>query len=106
MDHLSHIHQLAQQLRDAALSHHWSALTVLDQELAKLLNDIGVLSEKRSLTDAERVALTRLSRAHELARECCTRELTQTGLRMNAMHQQRDGWIAYAANSDWKEEAP
>lgn len=106
MDHLPRIHQLTQQLREAALAHHWSALTVLDQDLASLLHEMSQASDLRPLNEAERLALLRLHRAHELARECCTRELTQTNLRMNAMHQQRDGWMAYAANSDWKDDTP
>ncbi len=106
MNHLPRIQSLTQQLREAASAQHWTALSVLDRELSGLVRELQATARQRSLTQPERQALTRLQSAHEMARNCCARELNQTSERMNAMHQQRDGWIAYAANSDWKDDTP
>lgn len=92
--------RLAQRLRDASAGRDWRALAVVDDELAALL---AQLPAGTPLTLPERAALADLQAAHRQARAQCASVTNQLSDRMAAMQANRDGWLAYALNSDLSE---
>lgn len=90
--------QLARRLDAATLSGDWVTVGVLDRHVAALLRAL----DARSLTSAdEHVALNQLLKAHQQARTRCAEAAEQMAGRLNEMRSNKDGWLAYAANSEW-----
>lgn len=91
MDNRTRLADLARRLRSAADASDWSALAVIDRELAHLLRWLP-----RSDAPQERAALEDLQRAHMQARERCEREAARIDDVLLRMRTHRAGWMAYA----------
>lgn len=90
--------QLARRLDAATLTGDWVTVGVLDRHVAALLRTL----DGRTLTAAdEHVALNQLLKAHQQARTRCAEATEQIGSRLNEMRSNKDGWLAYAADSEW-----
>lgn len=94
---------LADRLGQATAERNWGALAALDRELAELLAQLQAELTARggALGTDERAALGLLRHAHQQARARCAEATEQLGTRLAEMQQNKDGWLAYAASSDW-----
>ncbi len=95
--------RLARKLQCAVSAGDWRAVDQADRELAAL---VSRLAARRSLSAAERTALEHVRRVHEQARQSCARELERIGKALAEAQERRDGCLAYALSSDWREAHP
>lgn len=102
----AHMDRLAQRLHDAAATGDWQALAAADQELAALLSRMATPAALATLTPAERTALQSLDQAHRQARGHCTAAGERLAQTMADLQANKDGWLAYALNSDLNESQP
>lgn len=97
MDRLAAFAKLAQQLTRASANHDWAELGEVDADMAAVLPRILALGP---LTQVESRALERLRAAHGAALESCAREAARIDAKLMAMREHREGWMAYALDSD------
>jgi len=95
-DLASQVSQLAQQLTATVQAGDWDALRALDTAM------VALLSRPRTSpwNGRESAALQELRSAHQNAREHCAMAVEDMTQRLSQMRQNKDGWIAYAINSD------
>ncbi|MEF7615614.1 hypothetical protein V4F39_16995 [Aquincola sp. MAHUQ-54] len=90
-----------QRLEAAAQNDDWTALAQADQELAAGLPSLAAAGP---WSTPERTALQQLQATHERARRRCAATLSRIGGQLDAMRQQREGWLAYAGGNAWDTE--
>lgn len=90
-----------QRLETAARHDDWTALARADREVAAGLPGLAAAGP---WSDIERIALQQLQQSHATARERCGSALTALGRQLDAMSQQREGWLAYAGGNAWDTE--
>jgi hypothetical protein len=102
MDKGAQLSELTRRVRRATSATDWSALGVLDHEIAHLLRWMpgGPWKEQ------ERTALAELRSAHAEARERCGCEAARVEEVLLHMRLHRDGWMAYAMNVEQDEARP
>lgn len=97
------IDRLSSRLRAQAREGNWDAVRVLDGELRVLLASLGPES---SWDHTVKVALSSLRLTHQMAHLRCTQAVEQLAERLADLQANKDGWLAYAANSEWSEPTP
>ncbi len=97
-DKSTQVYEMARRLRQASRAGHWEALRVIDRELAALLPSLGT-SDTWSKEMAR--AMESLQTAHRDAFARCVDASEHIAKRLSAMQIHKDGWLAYAANSEW-----
>lgn len=93
MDKHKAMHELSQQLRNAAAAADWPALAAADRATAALLPRLVAAGP---LDAAEQHALARLRAVHEAARQRCTEAHAAVSLQLRDLQNHREGWLAYA----------
>jgi hypothetical protein len=93
MDRTAHIVTFARRVEQSAARADWSGLESTDRELAAWLSGLLTLGPFDS---AERAALDRLRKVHEVARDKCRREVGRLASVLTELRDRRDGWLAYA----------
>ncbi|NMM76289.1 hypothetical protein B2J88_10935 [Rhodococcus sp. SRB_17] len=88
---------LTQRLRAAAAAQNWRALEQADRDLATWLE---LPAQAGALSDTERASLQNLERAHQQARAQCAAASDELAQRLSDLRTHKDGWLAYALNSD------
>lgn len=82
---------------------NWEAVRELDAELRELLPTLG----PSATWDHElKVAISSLQLLHRFALSQCAQASEDMAVRLAGMRTNKDGWLAYAANSEWNESAP
>jgi hypothetical protein len=95
------IQQLAQGLRDAVRAQDWAALTRYDQVVSALLSEL--VDHGALLSSTERTALADLALAHKQGRVECANATELLSRHIDHLLSNKDGWLAYALNSDLNE---
>ena len=93
----AHMRQLAQSIRGAAARGEWVAVNAHDATIAATVGDLGAPA---TWSADERAALRALRDAHGEALRLCRQAAVGLAARIGAMPSQREGWIAYALDSD------
>lgn len=101
MDRRSQLEQMTLQLSRLSADGDWGALAQFDRELAAQLQ---LLSKRQQWTQEERMALDRLRRAHDAARERCEREFARVDTQLSQMRAHKEGWMAYAMSNELEKE--
>lgn len=96
--------RLAQRLRTAAGAGDWQAVAAADRELATLLAQLR--AGGAALPPGEEAVLGDLDLAHQEARMRCASAADQLAARMAELQAHKDGWLAYAMNSDTPDAKP
>lgn len=76
--------------------HGWQALAQAEAALAR---ELPALARPGTWTAAERPHWTRLCAAHAEARTACEEAMGDLQERLQALGEQREGWLAYALTS-------
>jgi hypothetical protein len=92
MDKLAGIGQLAHDIAAAAACGDWQAVAAADTAVATML--------AAPLAGVDPTALLALRAAHAGAREQCTVATNAAAAQVAAMQAGREGWIAYALDSN------
>lgn len=90
--------RLGTRLTAATQQQDWSAVQALDAELAQVLSRLPS-AEAWSPDLAQ--AMTSLRQAHTQALMQCAMASEDMAARMSTTLNSKEGWMAYAANSDW-----
>jgi len=101
MDRASHLTRLTVQLTRLAADADWRGLTQVDRDLANLLPRWSA----QQWTHVELAALEQLRRAHEAAREACSRESARVEGLLAHLRTHKDGWMAYAMSNEEQDRA-
>lgn len=88
---------LAYRLSQAAVERDWAELARVDAEIAAQLPR---LIARGNWTPAEQQTLRGLRDAHREALALCVREADRLDARLVDMCAHKDGWLAYAMNTD------
>ncbi|MFA9218385.1 MAG: hypothetical protein ACEQSK_14955 [Sphingomonadaceae bacterium] len=88
---------MAQRMSAATSTEDWKALAALNTLLAA---ELPQLAAQGSWSPAERAALEALRQVHEEAVQRCGRATSALGQRLYDMQHNKEGWIAYALDSD------
>ncbi|MGE5451514.1 MAG: hypothetical protein ACM3VZ_06680 [Acidobacteriota bacterium] len=97
------VSELSRRLVQAMHHQDWSALHVIDNDLSALLTRMPP-AERWSPELAH--AMTVLRHTHSEALMMCAMASEDMAARMSAALNRKEGWLAYAANSDWMEKTP
>ncbi|SFF75466.1 hypothetical protein SAMN05518865_104160 [Duganella sp. CF458] len=97
MDRHKTLLQLAQQLSAATAASDWAALAAINTLLCASLPALAAQGE---WTPAERAALAALRDVHVAAVAKVDSATVETGQHLNDMTHNREGWLAYALDSD------
>ncbi|CAM3556773.1 hypothetical protein [Paracidovorax anthurii] len=91
------LHEIAEQLLRASQAGAWQELQQADARLS-------ALRAGGAWRDGERAALEAVRQAHAQALQHCRQAAAEAQARLGELAEQRDGWVAYAADQDvWKE---
>jgi len=93
MDRTGTFHALAAELSAASNAGDWARL---GQAARALPDKLKSLAAAGALSPAERKALTQLRAAYERAQAACGRAARELSTRMDEMHRNKEGWMAYA----------
>lgn len=97
MDNSAALLQLARDLQTAAGQQDWTALGMLDRQVARQL---AQLSAQGALNAKEQAALRALRTVHARAFQLCSDARHSLGLQLGEIHSMQEGWVAYALESD------
>jgi hypothetical protein len=97
MDRQRTLLQLAQKISAATASSDWTALAAINTLMASALPQ---LAAQGAWNPAERAALVALRQRHEEAVRRCDQATTELGQRLNELQINKEGWIAYALDSE------
>lgn len=97
------VFNLTRRLSAAVRVADWDTVRVLDEELSRLL---PTLSPAASWSHDLKVAMSSLRLLHRSALIQCAQASEDMAARLADMRTNKDGWLAYAANSEWNESAP
>lgn len=100
---ISRLSSLAMGLAAATQNQDWHALHVLDSELATLLSD---MQPAETWSPALAQAMTAVRHAHMEALMHCAMASEEMAARLSSTLSSKEGWMAYAANSDWNGSTP
>lgn len=100
MDRQKTLLQMAQKISAAIASQDWKALAAINTLMAGALPQ---LAAQGRWSAAERAALAALRQIHEQAVQRCDQATAELGQRLNEMQLNKEGWIAYALDSDHAE---
>lgn len=100
MDKAQQMAGFALHLHKAAATQDWQALGQIDHALATW---IAQPAQSSALSPVERAALKELQRAHQQARLQCAAAGDELAQRLSELRANKDGWLAYALNSDMNE---
>jgi hypothetical protein len=96
-DRRAHLLALGDALHATAAGADWDALARHVNGLAPALR---ALVARGPWTGAERAALERLRGRHDAALGAVTAAAAVLGARLDAMHANKDGWLAYALHNE------
>lgn len=97
MDRHQTLLQLAQQLSAATAARDWQALAAIDTLMGATLPQ---LAAQGIWTPAERAALAALRELHLAAAASVDGAAVELGQHLQDMSNNREGWLAYALDSD------
>ncbi len=97
MDRQKTLLQLAQKMSAANTAEDWQALAAINTLMASALPQ---LAAQGNWSAAERTALTALRQAHAQAVQHCDQATSALGQRLHEMQLNKDGWLAYALESE------
>lgn len=97
MDNSAALLQLARDMQAAAGQQDWTALGLLDRQLARQL---AQLSAQGALNANQQAALRTLRTVHARAFQLCSDAKHRLGLQLGDIHSMQEGWVAYALESD------
>lgn len=89
--------ELARDIAQAGAAGDWQAVAAADVAIKAVL---GATSVRAAAGGAERSALLALREAHDSASRDCAHAAAAAGAHMAAMQASREGWLAYALDSD------
>ncbi len=87
---------LAERLRSASAAGDWPNVGDADRELAVLLRRMAL---RDVMAPGERAAVATVRLAHAEAAARCSAEAARVQGRLDGMTHNRDGWMAYAADT-------
>lgn len=88
---------LARALRSASDGADWPALATADRTMARDLRNMAALGQ---WNENERKALLTLRNVHAAAYKNCSEAKDRLGLHLSTMQSNKEGFLAYALNSD------
>jgi hypothetical protein len=100
MDKLAGIGQLAHDIAAAAACGDWQAVAAADAAIATMLATMLAAPLAAPQAGVDPTALLALRAAHAGAREQCTVATNAAAAQVAAMQAGREGWIAYALDSN------
>jgi hypothetical protein len=100
MDRQKTLLQMAQKMSAALAAEDWKALAAINTLMAGALPQ---LAAQGRWSVPERAALAALRQVHEEAVQRCDRAVADLGQRLGDMQLNKEGWIAYALDSDHAE---
>lgn len=101
MDRLGHIGQICARLQGALETQNWELLDTCVRELAPQL---GKLTAAGPWNNAERSALLQLREVHGRVASACASQMVHLQSKMDDMHQNQEGWMAYAMTEEQEQE--
>jgi hypothetical protein len=100
MDRQRTLLQLGQKMGAALDAADWPALGALNTMMASALPQMAA---QGNWTTAERAALAALRQLHEQAVQRCDQATAALGRQLNEMQANKEGWLAYALDSETAE---
>ncbi|NRR31988.1 hypothetical protein HSX11_17580 [Oxalobacteraceae bacterium] len=97
MDRQHILLQLAQKMSAATAAADWKALAALNTLMG---SSLPAMAAQGRWTPAERAALSALRQLHVQAVALCDHETAELGKRLGDMQANKEGWIAYALDSE------
>lgn len=97
MDRQRTLLALAQKMRAAVAAEDWKVLSSLNTLLAKTLPSLAAQGQWNA---GEQAALLALRQAHGEAVRHCERATADLAARLNDMQANKEGWLAYALDSE------
>ena len=88
---------VAASLNAASSAGDWPRVAEL---VTALTPELAAFAAAGPLTPAERRTLEQLRAAHDQAEAACARAARELKARLDDMHSNKDGWMAYALDSD------
>ena len=95
MDKLATLQAMRAELADATAARDWDRVGAAVRALPATLQAL----RGRPLGAAERGALAQLRAAHDEAARACGDAARELGARLDEMHSNKEGWMAYALAS-------
>jgi hypothetical protein len=100
MDRQRTLLQMAQKMSAAIASQDWKMLAAINTLMATALPQMAAQGDWSS---AERAALSALRQIHNEAVKRCNLATDELGHKLHEMQANREGWLAYALDSDQAE---
>jgi len=97
MDRQRTLLQLAQKMSAAIASEDWRALAAINTLMS---SSLPLMAAQGKWNVGERAALSALRQLHQEAALRCNRATTELGQRLKDMQTNKEGWLAYALNSE------
>lgn len=100
MDRQRTLLQMAQKMSAAIASEDWKMLAAINTLMGTVLPQMSAQGE---WSGPERAALSALRQMHEQAVKLCNQATDELGLRLQEMQANREGFLAYAIESETAE---
>lgn len=97
MDRRNALLDLARGFDAANTQSDWEALALLTRNISEQLPALARLG---AWSEPERAALQKLRAIHARSFQLCSDEKQRLGASLGEMHARKEGWVAYALNSD------
>lgn len=100
MDRQATLLQMAKKMNAAIVAEDWKLLAAINTLLASTLPQMAA---QGAWSGAERAALSALRQMHQEAVRRCDLATEDLGRRLNEMQANKEGWLAYALDSEHAE---
>ena len=97
MDRQRTLLNLAQKMSAAIAADDWKTLAAINTLMA---SSLPLMAAQGQWSSAERAALSALRQMHQEAVRSCARATDELGRRLNDMQLNKEGWLAYALDSE------
>jgi hypothetical protein len=100
MDRQATLLQMARKMNAAIVAEDWQLLAALN---TLLVSTLPQMAAQGAWSGAERAALSALHQMHQEAVRRCDLATEELGRRLNEMQANKEGWLAYALDSEHAE---